>query len=137
MTDIARRHGAELTRAAGAVLLVSIVVWWMALRAWAEAQVGYLDVDAVGVGPFAWTVLLLVAGLALLSRALPRPSDVAANVVSTGLFLVVTGALAAVNVAYGADDGISAAGWLLAAFSVAQALLFAGAMLLGPRSAAR
>jgi hypothetical protein len=137
VTDIARRHRGEFPQAAGAVLLVSIVPWWIALRAWAEAQVGHLDVDALGVGPFAWTALLLGAGLALVSRALPRRADIAANVVSTGFFLVVTAALTAVNLTYGAHDGISAAGWLVAAFSLAQALLFVAAMLLGPRAPLR
>ena len=131
--SIAKRQSAELAQAAGLGLLVSIVFWWMALRAWAEANVGHLDVDALGVAPFVWIVLLAIAGLALVTRALPRPSNVAANVVCTVFFSIVTGALAAVNVAYGADDGISTAGWFVAAFSVAQASAFVAAMFLGSR----
>ena len=138
MTDIgdsanAERSHAALARAAGLALLVSIVFWWWALRAWAEARVGHLDVDALGLAPLVWTVLIVVAGLALATRALPRSSDVAANVVCAGFFLVVAGALAAVNIAYGADDGISVAGWLVGGFSLAQAILFVAAMYLGAR----
>lgn len=131
MVMVTRGHRGQLGRWAGVLLLVSIVFWWVTLRAWAEDQVGQLDVDALGVAPLAWTALLATAGLALVIRALPRPADLPANVVSMGFFLVVTGALATVNVTYGADDGISAAGWLVAAFSLAQAIVFVTAMLLG------
>ncbi|MEO8511668.1 MAG: hypothetical protein ABI534_10585 [Chloroflexota bacterium] len=127
--EFAQQRRSELTRTAGVLILVSIVFWWIALRAWAEAQFGYLDVDALGVAPLVWVTLLAIAGLALVTRVLPRPADVPANVVCIGFFLAVTGTLATVNVAYGAHDGISAAGWLMAAFSVAQATVFVAVML--------
>jgi hypothetical protein len=119
-----RRGSSVVSRVAGVALLMSIVVWWIGLRAWAEAQVGYLDVDALGAAPFVWTALLAIAGLALVTRVFPRPSDTAANISATFFFLVVTGALAAVDIAYGAGDGISSAGWLMAALSVAQVVIF-------------
>ena len=119
-----RRLNVDVSRAAGVALLMSIVVWWLGLRAWAEAQVGYLDVDALGAAPFVWTALLAIAGLALVTRIFPRPSDTAANISATFFFLVIAAALAAVDIAYGAGDGISSAGWLMAALSVAQVVMF-------------
>ena len=119
-----RRLNVDVSRAAGVALLMSIAVWWLGLRAWAEAQVGYLDVDALGAAPFVWTALLAIAGLALVTRVFPRPSDTAANISATFFFLVIAAALAAVDIAYGAGDGISSAGWLMAALSVAQVVMF-------------
>ena len=124
-------------RTAGVLLLGSIVAWWTALRWWAEAQVGYLDVDALGVAPFAWTVLLVIAGLGLVTGVVPRPADRAANVAVIACFVIVAAALTAVNVAYGADDGISAAGWLVATLSLAQATMFIGAVYRGSEGPAR
>jgi hypothetical protein len=122
------RLGKFLAQAAGVALLVSIVFWWIGLLGWAEGQVGYLDVDALGAAPVVWTILLAVAGLALVTRILPRRNDKAANISATLLFLIVTGALASVNIAVGAGDGTSAAGWLMAVFSLAQVIVFVGGM---------
>lgn len=111
----------DLTRLTGVALLVSTLLWWLGLRAWATAQVGHLDVDAVGSTPFLWSLLIALAGLALVSHALPRRG---ANVATGAAFLLAALALAIPNVGANLDDGISPGGWLMAAFSIAQAAVF-------------
>jgi hypothetical protein len=59
-------------RLAGAILVVSVFVWWIGLQAWATAQYGYLDLDVIGSTPLLWVLLIAVAGLTLLTRLLPR-----------------------------------------------------------------
>lgn len=119
----------DLTRLTGVALLVSTLLWWLGLRAWANAQVGHLDVDAVGSTPFLWFLLIALAGLALVSHALPRRG---ANVATGAAFLLAALALAIPNVAANLDDGISPAGWLVAGLSIAQATAFI-LVLLGRR----
>lgn len=117
---IDRRHIGS--RLAGGALLVSLPLWLRALRWWASSQHGYLDVDAIGPSPFVWLLLMGVGGLALAIGALPR-ATIGGAVAVLG-FLLLAGALAAVNVAAAAGNGISAAGWMMAVFSVGQVAVF-------------
>jgi hypothetical protein len=121
-------------RVAGVVLLASVLLWWTGLQAWATAQVGYLDVDTLGVPPFMWVLLIALAGTVLLTGVVPR-RGASANWAAAVLFVLAATPLAVVNVAYGADDGISAAGWMVAVLSLAQAALFVGSVLWPRRNA--
>lgn len=111
-------------RLAGLALLVSIVFWWTGLRGWAEAQSGYLQIEAIGLTPFLWILLVGTGGLALVARLLPRRSMPRLNVVVALAGVLAAVVLAWANLAHGAGDGISPAGWAMAGLSVAQVLLF-------------
>jgi hypothetical protein len=110
------------SRLAGGALLVSVPLWLGALRWWASSQHGYLDVDAIGPSPFVWLLLMGVGGLALAIGALPR-ATIGGAVAVLG-FLLLAGALAAVNLAAAAGGDISPAGWMIAVFSVGQVAVF-------------
>lgn len=110
-------------RLAGLALLVSIVFWWTGLRGWAEAQSGYLQIEAIGLTPFLWILLVGTGGLALVARLLPRRSMPRLNVVVALAGVLAAVVLAWANLAHGAGDGISPAGWAMAGLSVAQVLL--------------
>ncbi len=104
------------SRLIAAGLGVSIPLWWIGLRAWAESTFGYLEVDAIGISPFAWIAAVAVSA-GLLAISPPRP------VRAIGLgFLALAGAgLGIYNLAVGLGDGaISTAGWGLALLSFAQ-----------------
>ena len=129
------RRGLAVGRLAGLALLVSIPFWWTGLRGWAEAQLGYLEIEAIGMTPFLWVLLVGMAGLILVTGLLPHRSLPGLNVAAALVALMAAGVLAWVNLAHGAGDGISPAGWAIAGLSVAQVALFLVGMLSGHRRA--
>lgn len=129
----AAARGLEIGRVAGFALLVSVLFWWTGLRGWAEAQSGYLEPEAIGVTPFLWVLLIIVGGLLLVTRLVPHRSGPGLNVVVAALAVLLTVVLAGVNLAYGAADGISTAGWAMAGLSVAQLALFLTGVFHGRR----
>ena len=110
----------EITPLLGAGLIISTFLWWGGLQAWATAQYGYLDVDVIGATPLLWVLLVAMSGVAFLTRVLPRRH---ANLSVAGMIVLVALALASPNIGANLDDGISAAGWLMAAASFAQVLV--------------
>ncbi len=78
--------------------------------------------------------LVLVVGTALAVGVLPR---LGGSVLALAAVLVPAGVLAAGNVIAGADDGISTAGMLLGALSVAQLGLMVTGLVLRPEGAGR
>lgn len=126
-------RGLAIGHIAGIGLLVSIPFWWTGLRGWAEAQFGYLEVDALGTSPFLWVLLIGIGGLLLVTRLLPRRSAPGLNVVCALVALVAAVVLAWVNLAYGAGDGISPAGWALGGLSLAQIALLLVGLFFGDR----
>jgi hypothetical protein len=113
--------------------LVSIAFWWTGLRAWAEARFGYLEIEAIGVTPFAWVLLVTIGGVTLVAGLLPSRSHPSVNIGVAVLALVGAAALAGVNLAYGAADGISPAGWAMAGLSLGQVAVFAVGLSIGHR----
>jgi len=81
--------------------------------------------------PFLWVLLVGIGGLTLVAGWLPHRSLPALNVCAALVALMVAGVLAWVNLAHGAGDGISPAGWAIAGLSVAQVALFMAGMLSG------
>ncbi len=122
----------HLGRLAGGILLVSVLFWWTALQAWATAQSGY-HVYVIGATPLLWVLLIALAGVTLLTGVLPRRG---ANLAAVLVVVLAAIALAVPNIAANLDDGISSAGWLVAAVSLAQVLLIL-LVLLGPWTRAR
>ena len=122
-------HQARIGRVAGGVLLASVPLWWMGLQGWAAAQYGYLDPDVIGASPFMWVLLIAAAGLGLLFGLVPRPGSSVLNVAVGTAFALAAGALAIVNIAYGAADGISTAGWILGLLSAGQVAVVLGALI--------
>lgn len=131
--DHALGRGLAIGHIAGMALLVSILFWWTGLRGWAEAQFGYLEVDALGVSPFLWVLLIGIGGLVLVTRLLPRRSAPGINVVCAVVALLAALVLAWVNLAYGAGDGISPAGWALGGLSLAQVAVLLVGLFFGDR----
>lgn len=113
-------------RLIAAILALSIPLWWMGLRGWAESTSGYLEVDAMGISPFAWI------GMVALSAAILaiRPARLV-RVVGLGVLAVAGALLGFHNLAVGLEDGmISMAGWAMAGLSLLQlALVLTGALV--------
>lgn len=128
-----REWSLDSSRVAGAVLLSSIFAWWIGLQWWATAQHGYLDLETVGASPRLWVLLVAAGGLGLLSGWL-KGSGAVVRVTAAVAFLLPALASATVNIAYGVNDGISPAGWLLGLFSLAQIPIFLAAVLLPLRT---
>lgn len=129
----AAERGLAIGRLAGFGLLVSILFWWTGLRGWAEAQSGYLEIEAIGVTPFLWVLFVGIGGLILVTRLLPRRSSFGLSVGAAVVALLAAVVLAGVNVAHGAGNGISSAGWAMAGLSLAQVVLFLVGVFLGHR----
>lgn len=113
-------------RLIAAILALSIPLWWMGLRGWAESTSGYLDVDAIGISPLAWVGIVALCSALLAARPVRL-----VRVIGTGALAVVAGVLAFHNLAGGLEDGsISAAGWAMAGLSALQlALVLTGALV--------
>ena len=109
-----------MSRVIGGALLLSVLIWWSGLQWWAAARFGHLDVDGLGLTPMLWELLIGTTGLVLAGGLLRGRRSAAAAVAMA--FVVGVVVLVIPNIGANIDDGISAAGWLVAVGSAAQVL---------------